>query len=368
MRHSTQRSARLCRTMGVIAAALPAVVLAATPTEAAKRIRLTVISGNTHHYAPVGAAIKDFMPKVDEILARTGTYKVSWIKGFGGQIVKVRGELDGVQAGLGDLGVVPGPFHPSKMSLYQIGYVTPFTSLDVQITTDGMHHLLETFPAMGRQMHRFNQSILSITGTAEDYALWTKRKVTSFGDLKGMKVGAVGSNFPWVSAAGATPVTIKGLATLYNSLKAGVYEGTVLWQQAMAAFKFCELAPNHLDTSFGAIANAVLTYNHDSWKRMPREVQGAILEATKTWSDGANMAILGGAKWGLGVCEKKYGQQTHALSGEEKKKWAFALPNIARQWAERQDKAGLPGTKMLATWMDYMRDRNQLVLRNWDRE
>ncbi len=368
MRHSRLKSIRLSKAVAVIAVAAPAVMLAAAPAAAQKKVRLTVISGNTHHYAPVGAAINNLIPRVDEILAKTGNYKVSWIKGFGGQIVKVRGELEGVQAGLGDLGVVPGPFHPSKMSLYQIGYVTPFTSLDVQVATDAMHDLFETFPDMGKQMHRFNQTVISITGTAENYALWTRKKVASIDDLKGMKIGAVGSNFPWVSAAGATPVTIKGLATMYNSLKAGVYEGGVLWQQAMAAFKFCEITPYHLDTGFGAIANAVLTYNHDSWSKIPREVQGAIVEAAKAWSDGANKAILGGAKWGVGVCEKTYKQQTHALTKAEKKTWAFSLPNIAQSWATRQDKAGLPGTRMLATWMDYMRDKNQAVVRNWDRE
>ena len=68
------------------------------------------------------------------------------------------------------------------------------------------------------------------------------------------------------------------------------------------------------------------------------------------------------------MCEKKYGQKTHVLTKAEKKKWAFSLPNIAQQWAKRQDKAGLPGTAMLTTWMDQMRDKKQLVLRNWDRE
>ena len=363
MRRRSLGTFRLLATL--VGVALP---VAAGSAGAAESVRLTVISGNNHNYAPVGAAIKAFMPKVDEILARTGKYKVSWIKGFGGQIVKVRGELDGVEAGLGDLGVVPGPFHPSKMSLYQVGYVTPFTSLDVQVTTDGMNRLFAKYPEMGKQMHRFNQTVIGITGTAENYALWTKKAVTKFEDLKGMKIGAVGSNFPWVSAAGATPVTIKGLATMYNSLKTGIYDGGALWQQAMAAFKFCELVPYHLDTSFGAISNATLTYNNESWSKIPREVQAAIKEAAATWSSAANKALLGGAKWGLGVCQKKYGQKTHVLTNDEKRKWAFSLPNIAQQWAKRQDKAGLPGTKMLVTWMDYMRDKKQLVLRNWDRE
>ncbi len=371
MKDIRQRTHRPFTAMAAMALAIPVVALASAasaPAGAAEKVRLTIISGNNHNYAPVGAAIKAFIPKVDEILARTGKYKVSWIKGFGGTVVKVRGELDGVEGGLGDLGVVPGPFHPAKLSLYQIGYVTPFTSLDVEVATAGMTHLFKTYPAMGKQPQRFNQSVLAISGTADNYLLWTKKKITKFQDLKGMKIAAVGSNSPWVTAAGATPVTLKGLATVYNSLKTGIYEGAVLWQQVMAAFKYCELAPYKLDTSFGAIANALLMANNDSWPKMPREVRAAITEAAPTWSVAANKAILGGAKWGQGVCDKKYNQQTTTLTAAAKKEWAFAIPNIAKSWAKRQDKAGLPGTKMLSSWMGYMRDHKQLVTRDWDRE
>ena len=356
------------RRTGLIAAAVAIAALAGGTAGAAEKLRLTIISGNNHNYAPVGAAIKDFVPKVDEILAKTGKYKVSWVQGFGGQIVKVRGELDGVQTGLGDLGVVPGPFHPGELSLYQIGYVTPFTTLDVQVATDAMNRLYAKFPAMEKQVQRFNQSVLGIAGTADFYELWTRKKVAKFTDLKGMKIGAVGSNIPWVTAAGATPVTIKGLSTMYNALKTGIYEGGVLWQQAMAGFKFCEITKYKLAAGFGAVANALLMANNDSWPKIPREVQAAIKEASATWSAGANKKLIGGGKWGVGVCEKKYGQETHALSAAEKKTWAFAIPNIAQQWAKRQDKAGLPGTKMLASYMDDMRANKQIVTRNWDRE
>jgi TRAP-type C4-dicarboxylate transport system substrate-binding protein len=362
------RTFRPFRAMAAVAAAVPILAAGLGTAGAAENVRLTIISGNNHHYAPVGAAIKAFIPKVDEILARTGKYKVSWIQGFGGTVVKVRGELDGIEAGLGDLGVVPGPFHPAKLSLYQIGYVTPFTSLDVEVATTGMTQLLGTYPAMGKQAQRFNQSVLAITGTADNYLLWTKTKITKFEDLKGMKIGAVGSNIPWVVAAGATPVTMKGLATAYNSLKSGIYEGVVLWQQVMAAFKYCELARYKLDTSFGSVANALLTVNTNSLAKMPREVKAAISEASSTWSAAANKAILGGAKWGLGVCNKKYKQETHTLTAAQKRQWAFALPNVAQSWAKRQDTAGLPGTKMLSTWMNFMRDNKQLVTRDWDRE
>jgi TRAP-type C4-dicarboxylate transport system substrate-binding protein len=361
-------SPKFGKRLAALVLTLPVLSAAPFSAEAAKRVNLTVISGNSHHYAPVGAAIKAFMPKVDEILAKTGNYKVSWIKGFGGQIVKVRGELEGVQTGLGDIGVVPGPFHPSKLSLYQIGYVTPFTSADLSTTTAAMSNLLAKYPAMGKQAQRFNQTVLAISGTAENYALWTKTKITRVDQLKGMKIGAVGSNAPWVASVGAVPVMIKGLSTLYSSLKTGIYEGTVLWQQAMAAFKFCEVAPYQLNAGFGAVSNALITVNMDSWKKMPGEIQAAVKKGASAWSAGSDKATLGGAKWGVGVCSKKFGQTTHKLTAAESRAWAFALPNTAQAWAKRQDKAGLPGTKMLKTFMDYMRTNKQVVMRNWDRE
>ena len=105
-------------TIAAIAIAAPLAAASFGPAGAAEKIKLTIISGNTQNFAPIGAAIKSYLPKVDEILARTGKYKISWIKGFGGQIVKVRGELDGVEAGLGDLGVVRGrSIRPSCRSI-----------------------------------------------------------------------------------------------------------------------------------------------------------------------------------------------------------------------------------------------------------
>lgn len=356
---------KLWKLAAAVAVALPA---ACGTALAAKSINLTIISGNNHNFAPVGSAIKAFIPKVNEVLAKSGNYKVSWVQGFGGQVVKVRGELEGVETGLGDLGVVPGPFFSDKLSLYQISYVTPFTSTDVKATTSAMTHLLKTVPAVGAQAGRFNQTVLAAAGIADNYELWTKRKIERVGQLKGIKIGAVGSNIPWVAAIGAVPVTIKGLPTTYNSLKTGIYEGAVLWQQAMAAFKFCEQAPYHMATGFGAVSNALLTVNKDSWKKIPKEVQGAVTEAAAAWSAGTDGTVLGGAKWGKGLCETKYKQSTRALTAKEKRDWAFAMPNIAQQWAKRQDKAALPGTQILKTWMDYMRAHKQVVIRNWDRE
>ena len=43
------------------------------------------------------------------------------------------------------------------------------------------------------------------------------------------------------------------------------------------------------------------------------------------------------------------------------------MPNIAKEWAERIDKQGLPGTKVLAAYMDELRKAGAKPVRDWDK-
>lgn len=350
----------------LVATALCSAVLVATPSVAQQTVKLTIVSGNAPAFTPIGAAIETYIPAVDKALAASGT-KISWIQGWGGQIVKVREELQGVQTGLGDIGVVPGAFYGDKLTLIQIGYNTPFTSSDVDVTTAAMNQMNTMFPELGKQAERFNQVYLALSGVADDYSLWSKKEIKRYEDLKGMKVGAVGANQPWVSSAGASPVMVE-LATSYNALQSGVFEAIVLWQQAMAGFKFCELAPYHLDTHFGAVSNVALTMNRESWNKAPAVVQAALKSGAGAWAADNDKRLKAGAKQGEELCEKTYKQKTTSLSPQEMKTWAMALPPMGKNWAKQQDDAGMPGTKMLTAWMDYMRDKKQPLLRDWDKQ
>ena len=53
---------------------------------------------------------------------------------------------------------------------------------------------------------------------------------------------------------------------------------------------------------------------------------------------------------------------------EERKRWARALPNVAKQWAERLEKKGQPGQRVLAAYMRGLRDAKAEIVRDWDRE
>jgi TRAP-type C4-dicarboxylate transport system substrate-binding protein len=136
----------------------------------------------------------------------------------------------------------------------------------------------------------------------------------------------------------------------------------------MAGFKFCELAPYQLDTHFGAVSNVALTMNRASWAKQPAAVQAALKSSASAWAAANDKKLKDGAKAGKALCENTYKQKTTALTPAEMKTWAMALPPMGKNWAKQQDDAGMPGTKILTAWMDYMRDKKQPVLRDWDKQ
>ena len=56
------------------------------------------------------------------------------------------------------------------------------------------------------------------------------------------------------------------------------------------------------------------------------------------------------------------------MSQEARAAWAKSMPNIGKDWAAKLDKEGLPGTKLLGSYMDKMRAANQPIIHQWDKE
>ena len=108
-----------------VAAIAAAFATFSTSAHAAQTIKLTAVSG----YAPTAAWVNvfqtHFIPELDKKLAAKGNYKIEWNQAWG-TIAKPRGELDTLENGLADIGIVQTVFHPDKLPMFNIGYVTPF--------------------------------------------------------------------------------------------------------------------------------------------------------------------------------------------------------------------------------------------------
>jgi len=55
-------------------------------------------------------------------------------------------------------------------------------------------------------------------------------------------------------------------------------------------------------------------------------------------------------------------------SDEMRTAWAGGMDNAAKQWAESLDAKGIPGSEVLALYMNSMRAAGATPLRDWDSE
>ena len=82
----------------------------------------------------------------------------------------------------------------------------------------------------------------------------------------------------------------------------------------------------------------------------PRYVQQIFLETAAKWPGWQVETDKIRLKKFAGIMKKK-GVKFGTMSAKERLRWANTLPNIAQEWAKRQDKKGLPGSAVLAAYM-----------------
>ena len=348
------------------AAVTAAAMVLATPAVAQKTINLTAIDG----YPPKASWVREFInfyiPAVNKQLAAKGNYKINWNQAWSGQIAKTKHVLEGLQKGLGDIGIVTTVFHAGRVPLQNLSFVTPFVSADPLVSSRLMDKMAEDFPQFKAAWKPFNQIYLTNGCVLDSYQMFTKSPIKTLADFKGQKIAGAGVNLRYLQGLGAAGVG-GSLVSFYNKLKTGVVSGAMLWPEAVVRFKIVEVAPHMLKADLGAACSKAINVNANSWKKLPAEVQQALKSNAICYRD--QMATQALAK-GKGAQDKfqKMGGTVKVLSQAERAAWAKGMPNVAKQWAESLEKKGIPGKKILATYMDQMRAANQPIMRHWDKE
>ncbi len=338
----------------------------ATAMSAPQIISLTAVDGYPPRALQVRTFISFFIPEVDKRLAKTGKYKIRWNKAFSGQIVKVKHVLTGMQRGLGDIGVVTSVFHQDKVPMQAIAYVAPFVTSNPVVLSRAVDELAEEFPEMKAAWRKYNQVLLTSFSVIDSYQLFFKDKVTKVSDFKGLKIAGAGINMRYLTNTGATPV-IGSMVHYYNKFKTGAIDGSMLWTDAAVAFKLVEGAKYMLKADIGTANSKALTMNLDTYNRLPQEVRDVIHAVAKDYRDYTARAAMNDADKAYENYRKKGGTIIQ-MSQADRENWANSMPNIGKDWAAKLDKKGLPGTKMLKSYMNKMRAAKQPIIRHWDRE
>lgn len=360
---STSKKSTLRPALATLAFAL---MSATASVSAQTTINLTAVDG----YPPKSLWIKEFIdfyiPEVDKRLAKDNKYKIRWNQAWAGQIVKPNGVLEGIQKGLGDIGIVTTAIYGDKMNILAVAYATPFVTNNPALVSRTIDEMADKFPAIKKTFSSYNQVYLTNSVVLDTYQVFSKPVVKGLADMKGLKVAGAGFNLRYLAPVGAVGVS-GPLTGYYNQVQTGVVDASLLWPEAAATFKMAEVAPNMLKADIGSVNTKVLTVNADVWAKLPEEVRKILKDVAIEYRD--LLAKLAQEEGASSVADfVKAGGTVHVLPKAERTKWARDLPNLAQQWAAGLDREGAQGTEMLKYYMDAMRAANQPIERQWDRE
>ena len=336
----------------------------ATPS-AAQTYTVNMVAGHPSIFSWIRHLSETFIPFVDAALEGSD-YAIEWNEFYGGQLASVGGELEALEGGLAEIGLVPIAFEPSNLPLQNITYVTPFGSPSPDLVLSIMDAMHADVPGVIESWHAYDLEYLGGGFVLDDYLLMTSFPVETLADLRGRRIGAPGSAVNWVQGTGAVGVS-SNLNNYYNDIQTGVYEGTIVFATAAAPARLHEVAPYITVTNFGAQYGGPIVANRFWLESLPEEVQSALRDGAAAYAnaylaeqvseiDAAMETMIDG------------GAIVSELSEADREAWADSLPNVPLQWADNADRRGLPGTALLNAYMAALREAEADLPRNWDRE
>lgn len=349
------------------AAAVAAVVmgaLAGAPA-AAEQFTVTIVAGHPPVFRWVKHASQTFIPAVNAALEGTG-HSITWSEQYGGALAKVGDELEAVEEGLAEIGLVSSLFDPAKLAPQNVTYFTPFVSSDSTLVSSWMDALQGTNADMKAAWAENGLEYLGGGIGIDDYLLMTNFPVTSIADLKGHKIGAPGPAVNWLKGTGAVGVS-GNLTTYYNELKTGVYDGVIVFASAALPGKLYEVAPYITRVGFGAQYAGGLAANKAWYDALPAEVQAALKAGAKADAEAYQKDLDASVTKFLALMQEQ-GATVRDVDKAFRKQWADGMDNVARLWAEKLDAEGKHGTAVLKAYMDTMRAAGATPVRDWDRE
>jgi TRAP-type transport system periplasmic protein len=351
----------LKRHVVTIAVATLSMSFAASVPLAQENIRIQVATGHPPIFLWVKHIRESFMPIVEAELAKTGRYKMQWNEAYGGSLAKIGSEVEMLQQGVTDLGTAQQVFQNAKLPLNTVSYFVPFGPSDASVVQKAADYI-QTMPELAAEWTK-NGIVYLAPIVLDNYNVVTNFPITKIEDLKGRKISGAGPNLAWLKGTGAVGVQTN-LNVLYNDLKSGVFDGTILFITASVPSKLFEIAPNYNRLDLGAMYSGALAVNKSRWDKFPDEVKAAWRKGANAYK--ANFILEQNNRIASSYdAWQKGGGKVNEMAPSERAKLVKMIPNPTKDWIKQ---AGPNAKKVLAGYMDAVRGMDVKFARDFDKE
>jgi C4-dicarboxylate-binding protein DctP len=329
----------------VLGIAVAALVAASTTSGAQETIRLRIASGHPPPTPYVNLLTTFFVPEVTKRVAAKTKYKIEFVEGYGGAMVKVADTLEGVQSGIIDMGAYCFCFEPSNLPMQAFQIMLPFGTMKPTVSLEVARAVYDKVPYMRKVFEdKYKQKLLAIIAD-NGYNLGTNFEWNDTSQLKGQKIAGAGLNLKWLEFVGATPVQ-SALVDAYTSMQTGVYNGWIMFPSGWISAKLYEVGKYYTEIGFGAITWHGVAINSARWNRLPKEVQDVILEVAKEFE--TKTGTLNEENYPKQLQQlRSLGVNVRQLPDKVREDWAKSLAGWPKEKAQELEKQGIPATQVL---------------------
>ena len=331
---------------------------------AKETITLRIGSGHSESNPWITALEDYFVKNVSERVSQETNYEIEWIKSYGGSVITLGNELQGVQDGLVDVGCTILVFEAARLPLQTMVYSMPFSCSDPLIVAETIKQMHSEYPEFTSIYETdYNQKFIGI-GVSDPYGFFSTKEVKSLEDINGMKVGAAGINLSWVEGSGAVGVQTS-LNDTYQNLQTNVCQATIQPTRSCVNLKVYEVAPYYLDTNFNVVPFNAITVNLDTWNELPEEVQTSLTEVGAGYLDYEAEYINTIHEEDLENLEAQ-GCTVTTLSREEQEKWAASLDDVVNGLVNDLNTAGYNGVEIVSRYYEILESQGIEKVRDWN--
>jgi len=269
-----------------------------------------------------------------EIEKRTnGKVKITYYPG--GALLKGPKIYDGIKKGIADIGM--------SVFAYSRGVFPSMEAIDLPM---GYPNGIAATNIINDFCNKFNPKELSTIKIMYLHAhgpglLHSKKPVKNLGDMKGLKVRAVGAASKAVAALGGVPVAM-GQGGVYEALQKGVVDATFSPIEVLKGWKQGEVIKATTECySVGYTSGFYVAMNIDKWNSLPKDVQKVVAEVSKEWIAKHGKAWDDSDKAGREFT-LSLGNKIIPLSKEESARWAKAVVPVIEGYIKAKEAKGLP--------------------------
>jgi TRAP-type C4-dicarboxylate transport system substrate-binding protein len=310
----------------------------------AQTITLRIASGHPPAVVYAGQMKDYFQPELKKRVEERTKYKINWVEGYGGSIVKVAETLNGVKDGIIDIGGFCFCFEPANLPLHAFQVMLPFGPADPIDSLRVAQDVYAQVPYLTNVFEeKFNQRLIARI-TDSTYNLGTNFEWKTLSDLKGRRIAGAGLNLNWLSYAGVTPVQ-SSLPEAYTSMQTRVYDGWIMFPSAWVNLKLHEVGPFYTLIGFGTITWHGLSINADTWKKLPKEVQDVVVETAKDFEEQVGKVNRERYQKDIDTLRKLI--SVNQIEDKVRQEWAGALKDWPQKMAGDLDAKGLPASQVL---------------------